>query len=480
MMRHRNASPDPRRRSTPNFDALESRQMLNASPIAHPLLDASTIHQDRATAIRQESQVRAERTALRHLLRDLQHSMMHYQVVTHPATHQYSKKPATAGDAGTGTANHPDVIIKGLMPIEGGQPLGVGFSGTTYSPSQIQKAYGFNVAPNQGKGETVGIVDAYGDPNIVGDVAVFSGYFGLPQMDGVGSDPTLKVVSQPGNPGPPTAGDWDVETALDVEWVHSVAPLANIVLVEAASTSYTNLLGYGISTALANGAVVVSNSYGSTEFSGENSYDSTYLAPDSQSAVIDYSTGDTGAPGGFPAYSPNVVAVGGTSLYTVSAKGAYGTEVGWSGSGGGSSSYFGTPSYQSNNGVNYGSRSTPDVSMVADTNTDGWVYDSYYAPGYLIGVGGTSLACPVFSGAVAIADSARASNGFAPLVSNASNSDSIQAKLYTDYNSSNYTNDFHDITTGNNGHAAGPGYDQVTGIGSAKVQNLVITLSSKA
>ena len=204
------------------------------------------------------------------------------------------------------------------------------------------------------------------------------------------------------------------------------------------------------------------------------------LAGPSQSAVIDFSTGDLGAPGEFPAYSPNVVAVGGTSLYTLSGKGAYGTEIGWSGSGGGASQYLPTPSYQSSNGVNFGSRSNPDVSIIADPNTGVWIYDSYYNPSVLIGIGGTSLACPVFSGMVAITDAARAANNFGPLVSDASVSNSIQAKMYADYNSSNYLNDFHDVTSGSNGHSAGLGYDLVTGIGTPKVNKLVATLSSSA
>ena len=118
--------------------------------------------------------------------------------------------------------------------------------------------------------------------------------------------------------------------------------------------------------------------------------------------------------------------------------------------------------------------------MIADPSTGAWIYDSYDFPGELIGVGGTSLACPVFSGMVAIVDAARASHAFAPLVSNASNSYSIQNKLYADYDSTNYLNDFHDVTTGNNGFAAGPGYDLVTGIGTPKVQSLVSTLSTSA
>ena len=96
---------------------------------------------------------------------------------------------------------------------------------------------------------------------------------------------------------------------------------------------------------------VVSNSYGGGEFNGETFYDPAFTTPNNNVAFV-FSTGDSGAPGEFPAYSPNVVAVGGTSLETVSIKGTYGKEIGWSGSGGGVSQFEPTPSYQSSNGVN--------------------------------------------------------------------------------------------------------------------------------
>lgn len=480
MIQHRTALSASRRRPPLSFDSLETRQMLNASPIARPLVDGSAIHDVRPAAIGTETTAHPPRAALRDLLHDLRISMNQEWAAQIATAHQAAATASTTGLQDASTLMHPDLsILAASRPGMNGAPLVSGFGSTVYSPSQIDKAYGFSSVANEGKGVTVGIVDAYGDPNIVGDVSTFSSFFGLPQMTGTGGNPSLKVVSQAGNPGPGDSG-WDVETALDVEWVHSVAPLANIVLVEGNAATIGSLLGYGIPTAIANGAVIVSNSYGSTEYSGETTDNANYLVGPSQSAVIDYSTGDNGAPGSFPAYSPDVVAVGGTSLYTASARGAYGNEVGWSGSGGGTSQYFSTPSYQSSNGVNYGARSTPDVSIVADPNTGVWVYDSYSYPDELIGVGGTSLACPVFSGMVALADAARAANGYAPLVSYAGNSDSIQSKLYGDYNSGNYGNDFHDITTGNNGHPAGVGYDQVTGIGSPKVPNLVATLSSTA
>jgi hypothetical protein len=175
------------------------------------------------------------------------------------------------------------------------------------------------------------------------------------------------------------------------------------------------------------------------------------------------------------------VAVGGTSLYTASARGAYGSETAWSkvttrsgteGGGGGVSQYEPTPSYQSSNGVNFGARSQPDVSMVANPNTGVLVIDSYdNATNFLI-VGGTSLASPMFAGVVDLADAASIGGGGTSL-----SSTTVLNTLYSTYNSANYGNDFHDVTTGNNGFAAGTGYDLATGIGSPKVNTLVPVLA---
>src|SRR5689334_17046934 len=113
---------------------------------------------------------------------------------------------------------------------------------TAYTPAQIVGAYGFNQInfgtlsspiPGDGRGQTIAIVDAYSDPHIGSDLATFSGRFGLPQMN-VGG-PTFTVIDQSNGTPDPTGGSWELETALDVEWAHAVAPQANILLVEAAS-----------------------------------------------------------------------------------------------------------------------------------------------------------------------------------------------------------------------------------------------------
>src|SRR5271157_3262093 len=270
-------------------------------------------------------------------------------------------------------AMQPDIQRGDIIPLS--SPTS--YPSAIYTPAQVRTAYGVNQIPDEGQGMTVAIVDAYSQPYIQSDVNTFSSLFGLPQMDGVGGDPTLSIYVPTGQstPGlPPSGTNWGLEISLDVEWVHSIAPYANIDLVTCQDNSGSSLYGAeidGLSSASGvgyakslPGVVVVSNSYGGPEFSGETAYDSQFTTSSNNVAFV-FSTGDSGAPAEYPAYSPNVVAVGGTSLYTKSIKGQYGSEIGWSGSGGGVSLYEPTPSYQSSNEVNYGMRSVPDVSWLA-------------------------------------------------------------------------------------------------------------------
>ncbi len=376
----------------------------------------------------------------------------------------------------------PDIQPGGIIPLS--SPTS--YPSAVYTPSQVRTAYGVNKIPDEGQGMTVAIVDAYSQPYIQSDVNTFSSLFGLPQMDGVGGDPTLSIMVPPGQSTPPPAntepGTWGREISLDVEWVHSIAPYANIDLVtcqdssgdslygaEIDGLSYASGVGYAKSLP---GVVVVSNSYGAGEFNGETNYDSQFTTPNNNVAFV-FSTGDNGAPSEYPAYSPNVVAVGGTSLYTLSIKGQYGSEIGWSlgsdpgqptlASAGGVSLYEPTPSYQSSNGVNYGMRSVPDVSWLADPNTGVYIVDTLDAPGEILIAGGTSLAAPMWAGLIALGDQARGSAG-------SLSSTGVLDSLYGAYNSPSYSTDFHDITSGYNGYSAGTGYDLVTGIGTPKAQ----------
>ncbi len=362
------------------------------------------------------------------------------------------------------------------------------------TPAQVETAYGISQLPGQGQGMTIAIVDPYNDPNITADLATFSTAFGLPQVDGLNGNPTFRIDQPQGvTPNPPSGTGSNVETALDVEWVHAAAPKANILLVESKNFVFDDGSGGGVLPALdyawsqsVAGApvVAISNSYGvgytggvagSGEFSSQTQFDFYFQPPAGTNVVITFSTGDNGQPGSWPAYSSNVVAVGGTGLYPLTAGGRYGRELAWTGGGGGTSQYTPKPGYQTGaffDGLT--NRSIPDVSLVADSpNTPVAVYDTY--DGGWFAIGGTSVSAPIFAGITALADQARASNGFAPLTTTG-----MLTKLYAAYNTSSYPVYFHDVTAGSNGFAAGTGYDLATGLGSPKVQTLIPYLALTA
>jgi hypothetical protein len=213
--------------------------------------------------------------------------------------------------------------------------------------------------------------------------------------------------------------------------------------------------------------VAVSMSWGGSEFSGESSYDSYFSHP---GVTFVASSGDSGAPASYPATSPNILAVGGTSLYVTSTS-AYSSESGWSGSGGGTSGYEAQPSYQKGIVTQTTTRrSNPDVAYDADPNTGFPVYDTFGSTGGWGQYGGTSDAAPQWAALIAIADQGRAAAGQQAL-----NATSPTQTLSLIYGLS--ASDFHDITTGSSAGRpalyAGVGYDQVTGRGTP-VANLVV------
>src|SRR5581483_7133596 len=133
--------------------------------------------------------------------------------------------------------------------------------------------------PADGRGTTIAIVDAFDDPNIANDLHQFDLRFGLP-------DPVFTKVNQSGGSAPPRAdAGWASEIALDVEWAHAIAPRANILLVEATDNSDTNLYAAVRYAASQPGVVVVSMSFGSSEYSGETSFDSVFRTPSSHAGV---------------------------------------------------------------------------------------------------------------------------------------------------------------------------------------------------
>jgi subtilase family serine protease len=292
-----------------------------------------------------------------------------------------------------------------------------------YTPAQITSAYGLNgitftsssgtKVAGDGSGQTIAVIDLYSDPNIQASLDAFDAQYNLPSV-------TLNVINLAGSQ---TDTGWAGEESLDVEWAHVMAPGAAIDVIEAApgnsdSDAFANLLAALQTASTTKGVTVVSMSWGSGESNDEASYDSYFAAPG-----ITYiaASGDSGTVS-WPSTSPNVLSVGGTSLFLNSA-GAYQSESGWIDAGGGVSQYESEPSYQQLV-QSRGGRSTPDVSLDADPNTGLAAYfippDSTSGQGYWGVVGGTSVATPAWAGIIAMIDQGRALAGQASLGTRAS------------------------------------------------------------
>lgn len=371
------------------------------------------------------------------------------------------------------TAHHP-LIVRGkfLGPPRKGIPFikypiisdnkgkGGGGGGTLsaapgYTPTDIYNAYNYPYIQNgnkiNGYGQTIAIVDAYADPYINSDLSAFDSYFRLP------APPSFKILKPQGKPS--NNSGWATEESLDVEWAHAMAPGADIILVEAKSATLSNLLG-AVQAAVKAGATVVSMSWGGSEFSTEDSYDSyfiakgvTFIAASGDNHIVDW-----------PASSPNVVGVGGTTL-TMNGT-AFISETAWSDSGGGTSQYENEPTWQSSFAENNtddagalasanGKRDVPDVSYDADPNTG---FPVLYGGSWYL-VGGTSCGAPQWAAITALANqklNTELGGSFAP-------------ELYG-LAEANYAIYFRDILT------SGVGYDTYTGLGSPDVNNLILGL----
>jgi subtilase family serine protease len=342
---------------------------------------------------------------------------------------------------------HPDFIRKSKASIS---PNIAGIS-----PTQFRKAYGISSVAQNGAGITIAIVDACGNPGAQADLNKYDTSFGLPAI-------TIKVVKPQGTTCSDPNG-WGVETDLDIQMAHAVAPGARIVLEAAKSASFANLIAAAKNAYTKQGATIVSMSFGGGEFSGETgtTADGVFSTGNAKGVSFTASSGDSGCGAQYPAASPFVTSVGGTSL-TIQSNGTYVSESAWNGSGGGISAFESRPSYQ--NGFNGNSRrGIPDVAMVADPNTGVSMYDQQVG-GFIV-VGGTSVAAPLWAGVVALANSGRSGT-----MKNADN------ELYNvASNATKYATDYHDVITGSSGGSCttGTGYDLVTGLGSPVSNNLV-------
>jgi subtilase family serine protease len=252
-------------------------------------------------------------------------------------------------------------------------------------PSTIKHAYGidtisFSGTAGTGAGQTIAIVLWNDDPGMVSstspgfatsDLKMFDTALGLPDPPSF-----LKVNQMGGTTYPAADAGASKEISLDVEWAHAIAPAASIVLVEATTSSYPDIVTAIDYASHIPGVSVVSMSFGSPEFVGELALDKHYVSP---GVTFLESTGDKGAPGEFGAYNPYVVAIGGTTLMLAGSE--YGKETGWSGSGGGISAYESKPAYQFLTPTPSATKRTiPDVSFDADPASGVAVLDSYVEP----------------------------------------------------------------------------------------------------
>jgi subtilase family serine protease len=314
-----------------------------------------------------------------------------------------------------------------------------------YGPSDLRSAYG--ITGSGASTTTVAIVDAYGYPNAESDLATYRAQYGLPAC--TTANGCFKKVNQTGGTSyPRTNTGWDQEQALDLDMVSAMCPNCKIVLVEASSSSYSNL-ATAENTAASLGAHVISNSYGGSE-SGTTTYEASYNHP---GVAITVSSGDSGYGVQFPASSPHVTAVGGTSLSRASNARGW-SETAWSSAGSGCSTVYAKPTWQTDGLCSM--RMEADVSAVADPNTGVAVYGPVTYFGFSFGsgwqvFGGTSVAAPLVGAIYAV------------------NGGSVN------YGSNPYSNtaNLNDVTSGSNGSCggtyfctAGTGYDGPTGLGT--------------
>jgi subtilase family serine protease len=322
---------------------------------------------------------------------------------------------------------------------------------TGYGPTQFHTAY--NLPATSTSPATIAIVDAYDHPSIKANLDTYDSTFNLPSFPSCSTSVTTSCftkVNQRGGTSYPSANSgWALEIALDVETAHQTCQNCKLILVEADSSSYPNLMT-AVDEARTLGATVISNSYGSSEFSGETTYDSHFNHP---GTAFIFSSGDNGYGATYPAASTYVTAVGGTSLTLTSSKTRQ-TESVWSGAGSGCSAYETKPTFQHDLGCT--NRTIADVSADADPNTGAAVYDSvrYQGQKGWFQVGGTSLASPLIAGIYGLAGNLTAltSANSMPYASSSSN-------LY-------------DITSGSNGTCGTylcngvSGFDGPSGLGS--------------
>ena len=354
--------------------------------------------------------------------------------------------------------------------------------GLLLCPNALQTAYQTDSISyaNGGAGMTIAIVDAFHYVFTEQDLNNFSSDMNLPPCTKASG--CYRNLDQNGNDATNTScgsdSGWEVETMLDLEYAHAMAPNAKLVLVEGC-TNFDSDLNAAVTTAAGlAGVVVISNSWGTDEYNGETASDPIYFL----NQPILFASGDSGAPAIYPCTSPNSTCIGGTSLQVDLNQGPNYlhrlSETGWPGSGGGCSIVEPAQGFQTSNGVTLcgAFRAAPDISAIAADTSEVAVLDSLNtgnAHGYYR-VWGTSLATPVMAGLIADLDTARTTVLPTFLrkanLKGAAGSPTVNSSLYLKYAGHNAGNPYvfyyYDVVTGNNGFAAGPGYDLVTGLGN--------------
>lgn len=286
---------------------------------------------------------------------------------------------------------------------------------SAYAPADLQSAYNLTAASAaDGTGETVAIVDAFGDPNLASDLATYRSQYSLPACNTTTGAGCLTVLNEHGGTTPPTAtdptGGWEAEQAVDTEMVSAICPNCKILMVEANSPNI-NDMGTAENTA-AGHTSFVSNSWGGFDFPGDSFYDSSFNHP---GVATTFAAGDFGYGPGYPASSQVVTSVGGTYLVKDSSAPPRGwTEDVWNnlpvgltgGTGSGCSAGEAKPSWQADSGC--ANRTQNDVSAVASGPDGISVYDSFdscagsptgdWCAGF-----GTSIAAPIIAAVYALA-----------------------------------------------------------------------------
>ncbi len=320
-----------------------------------------------------------------------------------------------------------------------------GATPTGYGPTSLRSAYAITATGDPGT--VIAIVDAFGYANAESDLAVYRATYGLPPCTSASGCFTKYNQSGAKGPYPKSYAGWSRETALDLDMASAMCPGCRLILVEANTNADANM-GASVAMAAILGAHVISNSYGDAE-AGSTAYAAYYDQP---GVAVVASSGDAGYGVEFPAASPHVIAVGGTTLKRSATTARGWTETAWRGSGSGCSAVYPKPAWQTDTGC--ANRMVADVSAVSSPSSGVAVYGPATGGGsaWLV-MAGTSVAAPLIGGIYAV-------NG-GP-VTDGSNPYANPGALY-------------DVISGSNGTCtvtyyctAGVGYDGPTGLGTPK------------